>query len=85
MVERKLINKFLNELPKEVNSCHIIKSYYITNNEAKLLNEINIHHTNLHYGSEGKPSLYIAYLKNEGENADIKLSHISYKHPDKYF
>jgi len=52
MVERKLLNKFLSVLPPEVNSCHCIRSYYITDSEAKLLNEINIKHTDLHYGKE---------------------------------
>merc|ERR1719192_940784 len=52
MVERKLLHKFLNVLPTEVNSCHCIRSYYITDHEAKLLNEINIKHTDLHYGKE---------------------------------
>jgi len=52
MVERKLLNKFLSVLPTEVNSCHCIRSYYITDSEAKLLNEINIKHTDLHYGKE---------------------------------
>jgi len=52
MVERKLLNKFLSVLPTEVNSCHCIRSYYITDSEAKLLNEINIKHTDLHFGKE---------------------------------
>lgn len=52
MVERKLLNKFLSVLPTEVNSCHCIRSYYITDTEAKLLNEINIKHADLHFGKE---------------------------------
>lgn len=52
MVERKLLNKFLSVLPTEVNSCHCIRSYYITDAEAKLLNEINIKHADLHFGKE---------------------------------
>ena len=52
MVERKLLNKFLSVLPTEVNSCHCIRSYFITDAEAKLLNEINIKHTDLHFGKE---------------------------------
>merc|ERR1712223_156542 len=52
MVERKLLNKCLSVLPTEVNSCHCIRSYYITESEAKLLNEINIKHTDLHFGKE---------------------------------
>ena len=52
MIERKLLNKFLSVLPTEVNSCHCIRSYYITDSEAKLLNEINIKHADLHFGKE---------------------------------
>ena len=52
MVERKLLNKFLSVLPTEVNSCHCIRSYYITESEAKLLNEVNIKHADLHFGKE---------------------------------
>ena len=52
MTLRKLLNKFLSVLPTEVNSCHCIRSYYITDSEAKLLNEINIKHTDLHFGKE---------------------------------
>merc|ERR1719367_1517904 len=52
MVERKLLNKFLSVLPAEANSCHCIRSYYITDHEAKLLNEVNIKHSDLHFGKE---------------------------------
>ena len=52
MVERKLLNKFLSVLPTEVNSCHCIRSYYITDAEAKLLNEVNIKHSDLAFGKE---------------------------------
>ncbi len=52
MVERKLLNKFLSVLPTEVNSCHCIRSYYITDAEAKLLNEVNIKHADLLFGKE---------------------------------
>jgi len=52
MVERKLLNKFLSVLPAEVNSCHCIRSYYITEHESKLLNEINLKHADCHFGKE---------------------------------
>ena len=52
MVERKLLNKFLSVLPSEVNSCHCIRSYYITEHESKLLNEINLRHADNHFGKE---------------------------------
>ena len=52
MVERKMLNKFLSVLPSEVNSCHCIRSYYITEHESKLLNEINLRHADNHFGKE---------------------------------
>merc|ERR1719195_361600 len=54
MVERKLLDKFLRILPSELynNSCYCIKSYYITDVESKLLNEINLKHTDCHFGKE---------------------------------
>jgi len=52
MVERKLLNRFLQVLPPEVNSCTCIRSYYITDSESKLLNEINLKHTDCSYGKE---------------------------------
>jgi len=52
MVERKLLNRFLQVLPQEVNSCTCIRSYYITDSESKLLNEINLKHTDCTFGKE---------------------------------
>jgi len=52
MVERKLLNRFLSVLPPDVNSCTCIRSYYITDAESKLLNEINGKHTDCAYGKE---------------------------------
>ena len=52
MVERKLLNKFLTVLPPDVNTCHCIRSYYITDSECKLLNEINLKHADCHFGKE---------------------------------
>merc|ERR1719367_1735237 len=54
MVERKLLDKFLRILPSELynNSCYCIKSYYITDIESKLLNEINLRHADNHFGKE---------------------------------
>eukprot|EP00092_Neocalanus_flemingeri_P046628 GFUD01052512.1.p1 GENE.GFUD01052512.1~~GFUD01052512.1.p1 ORF type:complete len:589 (+),score=160.31 GFUD01052512.1:151-1917(+) len=52
MVERKLLNRFLQVLPPEVNSCTCIRSYYITDAESKLLNEINLKHTDCTFGKE---------------------------------
>ena len=52
MVERKLLNRFLQVLPPEVNNCTCIRSYYITDAESKLLNEINLKHTDCTFGKE---------------------------------
>merc|ERR1719319_144744 len=52
MVERKLLNRFLQVLPPEVNSCTCIRSYYITDSESKLLNEINVRHSDSTFGKE---------------------------------
>ena len=52
MVERKLLNRFLQVLPPEVNNCTCIRSYYITDAESKLLNEINLKHTDCAFGKE---------------------------------
>lgn len=52
MVERKFLSRFLNVLPPEVNSCHCIRSYYITESESKLLNEINLRHTDCFFGKD---------------------------------
>ena len=52
MVERKLLNKYLQVLPQEVNTCTCIRSYYLTDAESKLLNEINLKHTDCAFGKE---------------------------------
>ena len=39
-------------LPQEVNSCTSIRSYYLTDSESKLLNEINLKHTECTFGKE---------------------------------
>jgi len=52
MVERRLLNRYLQVLPPEVNSCTCIRSYYITDAESKLLNEINLKHTDCAFGKE---------------------------------
>lgn len=52
MVERKFLCRFLTVLPPEVNSCHCIRSYYITDGESKLLNEINLKHADCYFGKE---------------------------------
>jgi len=52
MVERRLLNRYLTVLPQEVNSCTCIRSYYITDAESKLLNEINMKHQDCIYGKE---------------------------------
>lgn len=50
MVESKIINRYADSLPWMVFTCTNIRSYYITENEAKLLNEINGHHCEFQFG-----------------------------------
>ena len=52
MLDRKILYKFLNVLPTEVFSCHKLTSYPITDQEAKLLNEINVRHADLQFGKD---------------------------------
>lgn len=52
MVEIKLLNKYLNYLHADIYSCTCIRSYYITEIEARLLNEINNRHCDGQFGRE---------------------------------
>ena len=47
-----MIAKFSAYLPWNVFSCINIKSYYVTENEARLLNDINTNHCEYQYGYE---------------------------------
>lgn len=52
MVEVKLLNKYLNYLHPDIYSCTCIRSYYITEIEARLLNEINNRHCDGQFGRD---------------------------------
>ncbi|KAI5651484.1 hypothetical protein NE865_00728 [Phthorimaea operculella] len=52
MVEIKLLNKYLNYLHADIYSCTCIRSYYITEIESRLLNEINNRHCDGQFGRE---------------------------------
>jgi len=52
MVETQLLDKFLELLPVDVITCTNIHSFYITESEAKLLNDINIRHSDMAFGRE---------------------------------
>lgn len=52
MVEVKLLNKYLSYLSQDIYSCTCIRSYYITEAESKLLNEINYKHCDQQFGRE---------------------------------
>ncbi|XP_026333406.1 uncharacterized protein LOC113240343 isoform X2 [Hyposmocoma kahamanoa] len=52
MVEIKLLNKYLNYLHADIYSCTCIRSYYITEIEARLLNEINNRHCDSQFGRD---------------------------------
>lgn len=65
MVERRLLNRYLQVLPPEVNSCTCIRSYYITDSESKLLNEINLKHTDCAFGKEAFTSKDLVVRLND--------------------
>ena len=50
MVEMKLLSKYPSTYPDELKSRPPLMSHYITDNEAKILNEINKHHCAGEYG-----------------------------------
>lgn len=52
MVETKLLNKYLSYLPHEITTCIHVRSYFITDSEAKLLNEINMKHCEFQFGRD---------------------------------
>lgn len=52
MVEVKLLNKYLSYLSQDIYSCTCIRSYYISEAESKLLNEINYKHCDQQFGRE---------------------------------
>ena len=47
-----ILSLYLQKLPMDVCNCTSIKSYFVTENEAKLLNEINYRHCDYFYGRE---------------------------------
>lgn len=52
ILESKLLNKYLSYLHSDIYSCTCIRSYYITEAESKLFNEINIKHCENQFGRE---------------------------------
>jgi hypothetical protein len=78
MVERRLLAKFLQSLPAEVKSCTSIKSYYITDNESKLLNEINVRHADSAYGKEAFTTKDLVVKVEEAEEF-YKFLHLCHK------
>lgn len=52
IVESKLLNKYLNVLHQDLYNCTNIRSYYITDIEARLLDEINFRHCDQYFGKE---------------------------------
>lgn len=52
MVEMKLLNKYLSYLHQDIYSCTCVRSYYITEAECRLLNEINHKHCDSQFGRE---------------------------------
>ncbi|XP_033222603.1 uncharacterized protein LOC117176429 isoform X7 [Belonocnema kinseyi] len=52
ILESKLLNKYLSYLHSDIYSCTCIRSYYITDAESKLLNEINTKHCESQFGRD---------------------------------
>ncbi|KAL3289820.1 hypothetical protein HHI36_023211 [Cryptolaemus montrouzieri] len=52
MVEMKVLNRYLTYLHPDIYNCTCIRSYYITEAESRLLNEINVKHCDCHFGRE---------------------------------
>ncbi|XP_076242935.1 uncharacterized protein LOC143184522 isoform X3 [Calliopsis andreniformis] len=52
ILESKLLNKYLSYLHSDIYSCTCIRSYYITEAESKLFNEINGKHCENQFGRE---------------------------------
>lgn len=52
MVEMKLLKNYLNYLHQDIYSCTCIRSYYITDAESRLLNEINVRHCDNQFGRD---------------------------------
>lgn len=52
IVEQRLLNKYLNVLHQDLYNCTSIRSYYITDVEARLLDEINFRHCDQYFGKE---------------------------------
>lgn len=50
--ERKLINRFLDVLPPETNTCHRVPSFFVTESEWRLLNHVNMEHCDCHFGKD---------------------------------
>ncbi|XP_035792431.1 uncharacterized transmembrane protein DDB_G0289901-like [Anopheles albimanus] len=52
MLETRLLGKYLNYLHQDIYTCTCVKSYFITEAESKLLNEINAKHSDMYFGRE---------------------------------
>lgn len=52
IVETKLLNKYLNYLHQDIYNCTCVRSYYITDGESRLLNEINQKHCDNQFGRD---------------------------------
>jgi len=66
MAEIQLLSNYIHYLKADILACTSIRGHFITDHEAKLLNDINQNHVDCMYGNEmfvaGKD--YIVYLKD---------------------
>lgn len=52
IIELRLLNKYLHYLHQDIYSCTCVRSYYITEAESRLLNEINHKHCDSQFGRD---------------------------------
>lgn len=63
----KLLAKYLSYLNPEIYSCTCIRSFFVTEHEAKLLNEINIKHSEGKYGRESFSTKDLIVKKSDAD------------------
>lgn len=52
MLEKKLLSEYLACFHQDIFSCALVQAYYATACESNLLTDININHSNSHYGED---------------------------------
>lgn len=79
MVEMKLLNKYLNYLHQDVYSCACVRSYFITEAESRLLNEINHKHCDAQFGRDNFSTTKDCVVRLSDANKFYQFLDICYK------